>query len=510
MAIYHLSIKIISRGKGKSAVAAVAYRAGEKIQNQFDGITHDYTKKSGIEHTEIMLPEHAPREFLDRSTLWNSVEKIEKASNSQLAREIEVALPVELTKGQNLQLVREYIKEQFVSKGMCADFAIHDKNDGNPHCHIMLTMRPLKLDRTWGEKEKKDYAYDEYGERIPLIDKSTGQQKVDKRNRKQWKREYVQTNDWNNLANAEIWRENWSVAVNALLEKENQVERIDHRSYKRQGVDKLPTIHLGVSASQMERKGIKTNRGNYNRNVMVTNSEIKQLKARIRKCNDWIYSQPIENAPTMMSVVTAVSKGENLNKQWEQVADLKTQAKILVFLQSNDIRSISQLADKIKNVNDDLYETADKIKKVDRRLDSLEFSIEQAEIRKKYKPIYDEYNKIQPSLKDKLLKRDPQEEYYNKHFKAISDYEEADRYLKEYLNGKVKTAPLKKWKSERDTLTAERIKLGEKFYNLKDETRSVEIIRKGVDILFTEQERQRQQQRTQSQKLQKKHENELS
>ena len=191
MAIYHLSIKIISRGKGKSAVAAVAYRAGEKIQNQFDGITHDYTKKSGIEHTEIMLPEHAPREFLDRSTLWNSVEKIEKASNSQLAREIEVALPVELTKGQNLQLVREYIKEQFVSKGMCADFAIHDKKDGkaeatpNPHCHIMLTMRPLKLNGTWGEKEKKDYAYDEYGERIPLIDKATGQQKVDKRNRKQ-------------------------------------------------------------------------------------------------------------------------------------------------------------------------------------------------------------------------------------------------------------------------------------------------------------------------------------
>ena len=260
----------------------------------------------------------------------------------------------------------------------------------------------------------------------------------------------------------------------------------------------------------MERKGIKTNRGDYNRNVAVTNNEIKQLKARICKCNDWIYSQPIENAPTMMSVVTAVSKGEKLNKQWEQVADLKTQAKILVFLQSNDIRSISQLADKIKNVNDDLYETADKIKKTDRRLDSLEFSIEQAEIRKKYKPIYDEYNKIQPSLKDKLLKRDPQEEFYNKHFKAISDYEEADRYLKEYLNGKVKTAPLKKWKSERDTLTAERIKLGEKFYTLKDEIRSVEIIRKGVDILFTEQERQRQQQRTQSQKLQKKHETELS
>ncbi len=139
IAIYHCSIKIISRGKGKSAVAAAAYRAGEKLTNDFDGETHDYTHKGGVVHTEILLPGHAPAAFSDRAVLWNAVEKIEKAKNAQLAREIEIALPRELTREQGISLVREYVKEQFVNAGMCADFAIHDTGGGNPHAHIMLT-----------------------------------------------------------------------------------------------------------------------------------------------------------------------------------------------------------------------------------------------------------------------------------------------------------------------------------------------------------------------------------
>lgn len=156
MAIYHLCIKIISRGKGKSAVAASAYRSGEKIKNEYDGIIHDFTRKGGIAHTEILLPQNAPQGFLERGTLWNSVEKIEKSKNSQLAREIEVALPKELDREKQINLVREYVKENFVKVGMCADIALHDKNDGNPHCHILLTMRPLNEDTTWGAKSKKN------------------------------------------------------------------------------------------------------------------------------------------------------------------------------------------------------------------------------------------------------------------------------------------------------------------------------------------------------------------
>ena len=133
-------------------MAAAAYRSGEKLVNEWDGLTHDYTRKGGVVHTEIMLPAHAPPEFQDRSTLWNAVEQIEKSSTAQLAREIEVALPVELSRAEQLALVRAFVKDNFVDAGMCADFAIHDKGTGNPHAHIMLTIRPIKENGEWGPK----------------------------------------------------------------------------------------------------------------------------------------------------------------------------------------------------------------------------------------------------------------------------------------------------------------------------------------------------------------------
>ena len=144
----------MSRGKGKSAVAAAAYRSGEKLTNEWDGMTHDYTRKGGVVHTEIMQPPHAPPSFSDRSTLWNSVELYEKAGNAQLAREIDAALPIELSREEQIRLVREYCSSQFVSRGMCVDYAIHDTDSGNPHCHIMLTMRPLDERGTWAAKSK--------------------------------------------------------------------------------------------------------------------------------------------------------------------------------------------------------------------------------------------------------------------------------------------------------------------------------------------------------------------
>ena len=128
IAIYHWNIGIVSRGKGKSAVAAAAYRSGEKLTNEWDGMTHDYTRKGGVVHTEIMLPPHAPPSFSDRSTLWNSVELYEKAGNAQLAREIDAALPIELSREEQIRLVREYCSSQFVSRGMCVDFAIHERH----------------------------------------------------------------------------------------------------------------------------------------------------------------------------------------------------------------------------------------------------------------------------------------------------------------------------------------------------------------------------------------------
>ena len=193
IAIYHWNIGIVSRGKGKSAVAAAAYRSGEKLTNEWDGMTHDYTRKGGVVHTEIMLPPHAPPSFSDRSTLWNSVELYEKAGNAQLAREIDAALPIELSREEQIRLVREYCSSQFVSRGMCVDYAIHDTDSGNPHCHIMLTMRPLNERGAWAAKSKKEYDLDENGERIRL---PSGRYKTHK----------VDLTGWNDKDNTLLWR----------------------------------------------------------------------------------------------------------------------------------------------------------------------------------------------------------------------------------------------------------------------------------------------------------------
>lgn len=234
----HIPVSIIKRSEGRSAVAAAAYRSGTKLTNEWDGLTHDYTRKGGVVHAEIMLPAHAPPEFADRSTLWNSVEQVEKARDSQLAREIEAALPRELSREQQLALVRAYVKDNFVDKGMCADFAIHDKGTGNPHVHIMLTVRPLKENGAWGAKCRKAYDLDENGQRIP--DGKGG-----------WKNHREDTTDWNDKGNVEIWRAAWAAYTNRALEAVGQPALVDHRSYKRRGIDKIPSVHLGPAASQM-------------------------------------------------------------------------------------------------------------------------------------------------------------------------------------------------------------------------------------------------------------------
>ena len=234
IAIYHCSIKIVSRGKGKSAVAAAAYRSGEKLTNEWDGLTHDYTKKGGVVHSEILLPAHAPPAFSDRSTLWNSVELSEKSNNAQLAREVEIALPVELSREEQTRLVREYCSSQFVSKGMIADFNLHDTGGGNPHAHILLTMRPLDERGAWLPKSKKEYVLDENGEKIRL---PSGRYKTRK----------VDLVDWNHRENAEVWRRAWADLANEYLAQNNRPERIDHRSHAARGMDEMPTVHMGVA-----------------------------------------------------------------------------------------------------------------------------------------------------------------------------------------------------------------------------------------------------------------------
>jgi len=233
MAIYHLHAQIIKRSSGRSSVSASAYRAGEKIHNEYDGITHDYTRKSGVVHSEIMLPQNAPKEFQDRSTLWNAVEKSEKRKDSQTAREIDIALPVEFDLEEQTELVRNYIKENFVDKGMCADFAIHDKKDGNPHAHIMLTTRNVSKNGFEGKNR-----------------------------------------DWNNKEFLEQWRENWADVCNERLQAKGINERIDHRTLEAQGIDREPTIHIGVTAKAMQKAGRDSDRVREHNEIVTHNKAI--------------------------------------------------------------------------------------------------------------------------------------------------------------------------------------------------------------------------------------------
>ena len=353
---FHSHVQVITRGEGKSAVAAAAYRAGESIKNEYDGMIHDYTKKGGIVHTEIILPGHAPGEYADRATLWNAVEKIEKASNSKLARELDIALPVQLTLEQNITLAREYVKRTFVEQGMCADLCVHDKNDGNPHIHIMLTMRPINEDGTWGSKQKKECILD-----------ADGNKQYDPKKR-QYKCRSVPSTDWNNRANADIWRQAWEDMANAELALHGFDIRIDRRSYAERGIEQIPTVHLGPAASQLERRGIRTGRGDQNRAIAIKNTEIKQLRARINKLNKWIADESAnEKPPTLADVITEILSRD----EQSSLTRLKAAAHIFNFLMKNEIYDIGDLNKMVRGMSGKVSSVREDMKKVNRRIDTL-------------------------------------------------------------------------------------------------------------------------------------------
>lgn len=291
MAIYHMSIKNISRAKGKTAIAAAAYRAGTILTDNETGITHNYVKKSEVKYTEIILPEHAPAEYANREILWNEVQKIETQDRARLAREWEVAIPNELDLDQAKTLIRNF-GESLVKEGICVDLAIHWK-DGNHHAHIMGTTRPIGKDGKWAAKERKGYKLDAEGKKIPVIDPKTGHQKIGARGRKMWQRETVQANDWNRREKVEEWRKRWADCCNKYLAREQQ---IDHRSYERQGVTQLPTVHEGYAARLMEQRGTVSDLCQLNRNIVAYNhitalyskskQELKLLEQEIAKAKE--------------------------------------------------------------------------------------------------------------------------------------------------------------------------------------------------------------------------------
>ncbi len=307
MAIFHFTVKIVGRSKGKSIIAASAYLNGDVMKNEETGKVSYYTSKKEVVYTSLMMCENAPPKWMNvpdenikrfqksiryqraedkeaalkkfkltfrKQRLWNEVLKVEKSANAQLGRSFEYSLPKEWSRQEQICYTTDFIQKNFVAKGMCADWSIHDKGDGNPHVHLLVTMRPFKKNHTWGNKEIKDWAFvrnkdgnivmdethpdwwqdkknpERCGIRIPILD-ADGNQKLDSRNRKQWKRELTDATGWNNPKNCELWRSEWAKECNLHLKQEQQ---IDHRSYERQGKIQIPTIHEGADARKIEEK----------------------------------------------------------------------------------------------------------------------------------------------------------------------------------------------------------------------------------------------------------------
>lgn len=317
MAIYHLEAKIVSRGAGRSAVAAAAYLSCSRLLNEYDGVQHDYTRKQGLAWQQIFLPAAAPAEWQDREILWNAVEENEKTKDSRLAREFVVALPIELSKAQWERLLSDFVSDTFVSDGMCADVAIHDPYPPghNPHAHILLTVRPLDEKGKWQYKTEKEYLCVKNGKEqgftaaefkqaqadgwekqyqykvckkkvymVPSSAQAQGYERVSKYPKStKYGRQNPISERWNSEEQLVFWRKAWADVTNLHLERAGQEERIDHRSHAERGLEEQPTIHEGVIARALEKKGIVSDRCELNRQIKADNALLRELKAAVKK-----------------------------------------------------------------------------------------------------------------------------------------------------------------------------------------------------------------------------------
>lgn len=452
---------------GHSAVEQASYISREKMYCEYDGQTYYPKYSEDLVHTEVMLCENAPSEYADSKVLWNAVENAEKGATAQLARTYRVELPNEWSYELATEVMRDYINRNFVDEGMCAQFAIHDsenKKTGqrNLHCHILLTMRGIDEDGRWMPKQKKVYLTDENGERIPLIDKKTGQQKVDKQNRKQWKCKTIDTNDWSSRENAKKWRKDLADTVNAVNQRIGATENFwEHRSFKEQGLDIMPQIHLGEKASAMERAGIHTIRGNINRKIIESNAIIMQAKeayAQARKSLNFVKTIASIGASKVkneiLDMIREVAKRRNgrlafpvMGKKYLRLvsnrAELQSRDVMEQFVHDRGLTTFEDLA-KLKASSEQTYEgVVSKREELSSRIDYLQGLLEAY---KDYEP-YIKNHKEQWALKGFARKK-----YERSHIAELVYYDTYRDRLKGMIVEDDKKITPKAWQKELDTL----------------------------------------------------------
>ena len=283
MAIYHCSISNVSRAKGSSSCATLAYISGEKVRDERTGELYSYNRQERVVSVGTILPQSAPAEYVDNKVLFNAIEKHETADNARTAKKIQVALPRELGLNEQKNIVEDYIRHNITKEGYCATYAIHDGGKtGNYHAHILIANRPLNAKGEWSVKSRKVYAMDETGKRIPVIDETTGKQKErirpGKGVEKLWKRVNVEQNPLDTKDYLQKLRKEWAVEVNKHLDPSQQ---IDHRSNADRGIDDTPTIHEGYAARAMEERGEVSERCQTNREIRAENEQRRKIRAEI-------------------------------------------------------------------------------------------------------------------------------------------------------------------------------------------------------------------------------------
>ena len=393
MALFHFHVGQVKRSAGQSAIESAAYRAGEKLYSEYYGQFSDYTRKGGVMHTEILLPPHAPREYADRQTLWNAVEDVERNKNAQLAYSFDIALQNEFSTEENIALARQFLLDNFVSRGMIADFAVHqpDKKDGipNPHFHVLCPIRPLNPDGTWGAKQRRVY-------------------------RKDGKFDAVPTTDWGKPETLEAWREAWAALCNAKFEEKGLPDRIDHRSYERQGVEQHPTVHEGVAVRQMEARGLVTNKGERNRWIKSANAMLRSLRDMIKELAAWLTGTRVrlESMPSLakllMEYIDKRNAGAWSNKA--KVGNLKRASKAMSYLSEHKLHTLDDLEKRLTLLHTELDEVKTVLGANKKRSEELRDCLRYAEQFKLFKPLYDELNAIKWKSKREQFKAEHESE----------------------------------------------------------------------------------------------------
>ena len=461
-------------------MASAAYRAGEKLHSEYYSEDSDYTRKGGVICSEILLPSHAPPEYADRETLWNAVEKAERGKKAQLAYSFDIALQNEFSMQENIALARQFLLENFVSRGMVVDFSVHspDKEDGgisNPHFHVMCPIRPIESDGSWGNKQRREYVLDEHGERV-----------LDEAGNGNYVFNAVSTTDWGKPETLETWRQGWAETCNAKFAEKGLDCRIDHRSYERQGIEQIPTIHEGPSVRAMEAKGIRTDKGDLNRWIRKTNAMLREAKQKIAALIGWMKDVKAElsnpQPPTLNDLLALHcanrNKGAYSNKA--KNANLQRYAEAFSFLQSKNLYTVDDLENTLhamQNKIDTLKKSASAKQSRIKELDEL---FRMAQYYVDGKPVADKLRSIRFEKS--------RQKYKSEHDDTLRTFYMAERKMKPYFkDGKL---PITAWRREREQLEQEYRNIQSDLSPLHADAKKLWAIHYSIYEVQHEQERQ--------------------